>query len=67
MTEKTINEIIDDWFCTHFHNSAASRNTEIYNQILAACIDLKFQLTGDAIASEYEQSTTTEELNHGTE
>lgn len=67
--EKPADEIVEDWFCKHFHNSAASRNTEIYNQILAAKDDLKAQLTGNkaVIAVEDVPSTTEEDLNHGPE
>lgn len=33
-------DIIEQWFSEHFHNSAASRNTEIYNQLQSAKQDL---------------------------
>lgn len=67
--EKPADEIVEDWFCRYFHNSAASRNTEIYNLILAAKDDLKARLNGNKTVDVVEDvpPTTEEDLNHGSE
>ena len=48
-------DIIEQWFREQFHNSAASRNTEIYNQLTAAKDDLKTRFSGpkaDAVVAD---------------
>lgn len=44
-TTESIVTIIENWFATHFHNSKAAQDTEIYNQLHAAKEDLKQQLS----------------------
>lgn len=40
-------EIVNQWFADHFHNSKASQDTEIFNILQAAKLDLIKRLTPD--------------------